>query len=285
MARIVASGGALGARVDDIDLSRPLPDAGIAALRTALGTYGVLHIPGQSLAPAAHRDFAARFGLLEINVAGSHQIPGIPEIMVLSNIVEDGRPVGFADAGQGWHTDLSYSRTLALANVLHAVTVPRDGGHPLGATEFANMHCAAADLPPDLRARIEGRTATHDFAKFWDMMRREKGSARPPLTAAQRAKKPPVSHPVLLTHPITGRKVLFADPGYTVAIDGMEGEESDALLDILFAHQLQPKYRHVHRWTEGDVLLIDTIGTLHNAIADYGPHQPRLLRRCQVLAT
>lgn len=285
MARIVASGGALGARVDDIDLSRPLPDAGIAALRTALGTYGVLHIPGQSLAPAAHRDFAARFGPLEINVAGSHQIPGIPEIMVLSNIVEDGRPVGFADAGQGWHTDLSYSRTLALANVLHAVTVPRDGGHPLGATEFANMHCAAADLPPDLRARIEGRTATHDFAKFWDMMRREKGSARPPLTAAQRAKKPPVSHPVLLTHPITGRKVLFADPGYTVAIDGMEGEESDALLDILFAHQLQPKYRHVHRWTGGDVLLIDTIGTLHNAVADYGPHQPRLLRRCQVLAT
>jgi len=285
MARIVASGGALGARVDDIDLSRPLPDAGIAALRTALGAYGVLHIPGQSLAPAAHRDFAARFGPLEINVAGSHQIPGIPEIMVLSNIVEDGRPVGFADAGQGWHTDLSYSRTLALANVLHAVTVPRDGGHPLGATEFANMHAAAADLPPDLRARIEGRTATHDFAKFWDMMRREKGSARPPLTAAQRAKKPPVSHPVLLTHPITGRKVLFADPGYTVAIDGMEGGESDALLDILFAHQLQPKYRHAHRWTEGDVLLIDTIGTLHNAVADYGPHQPRLLRRCQVLAT
>jgi len=284
MARIVASGGALGARVDDIDLSRPLPDAGIAALRTALGAYGVLHIPGQSLAPAAHRDFAARFGPLEINVAGSHQIPDIPEIMVLSNIVEDGGPVGFADAGQGWHTDLSYSRTLALANVLHAVTVPRDGGHPLGATEFANMHAAAADLPPDLRARIEGRTATHDFAKFWDMMRREKGSARPPLTAAQRAKKPPVSHPVLLTHPITGRKVLFADPGYTVAIDGMEGEESDALLDILFAHQLQSKYRHVHRWTEGDVLLIDTIGTLHNAIADYGPHQPRLLRRCQVLA-
>lgn len=166
---------------------------------------------------------------------------------------------------------------------MHAVTVPRDAGLPLGATEFANMHAAAADLPPDILALVEGRTATHDFAKFWDMMRREKGSARPPLAEAQRAKKPPVSHPVLLTHPITGRKVLFADPGYTMTIDGMKRDESEALLDFLFAHQLQTKYQHVHRWNEGDVLVIDTIGTLHNAAADYGPHQPRLLRLCQVL--
>ncbi|MGE0254506.1 MAG: TauD/TfdA dioxygenase family protein [Alphaproteobacteria bacterium] len=284
MARIVPGGGALGARIEDIDLSQPLGDADIAALRAALGAYGVLHVPGQSLEPAAHRAFAARFGPLEINVAGSHQVPGVPEIMVLSNIVVDGRPIGFADAGQGWHTDLSYSRTLALANVLHAVTVPRAHGRPLGNTEFANMQAAAADLPPDIRARIGGRTATHDFAKFWDMMRAEKGSTRPPLTPAQRATKPPVSHPILLTHPITGREVMFADPGYTVRIDGMERDESDALLDILFAHQLQAKYRHVHHWNEGDVLLIDTIGTLHNAVADYGPDQPRLLRRCQVLA-
>lgn len=99
MERIVANGGALGARVDGVDLSRPLPDAEIAALQTALGSYGVLHIPGQSLDPAAHRAFAARFGPLEINVAASHQSPGIPEIMVLSNIFEDGRSIGFAYAG------------------------------------------------------------------------------------------------------------------------------------------------------------------------------------------
>ncbi|MBM3560246.1 MAG: TauD/TfdA family dioxygenase [Alphaproteobacteria bacterium] len=253
-------------------------------MRAALGRHGVLHIPAQAPEPPAQRDFAARFGPLEINVAGSHQIPGIPEIMALSNIVENGSSIGFADAGQGWHTDLSYSRTLALANVLHAVTVPRANGRPLGATEFANTHAATADLPADIRARVDGRTATHEFARFWDMMRTEKGSRRPPLTAAQRATKLPVSHPVLLVHPITGCKVLFADPGYTVRIDDIPPDESDALLDFLCAHQLQAKYRNVHHWSEGDVLIIDTIGTLHNAVADYGPHQSRLLRRCQVLA-
>ena len=205
--------------------------------------------------------------------------------MFLSNIVENGKPIGLADAGQDWHTDMSYNRVIALANVLHAIKVPRDGsGRPLGSTHFANMHAAYDDLPTEIKARLKNATAVHDFNKFWDMMCRRSDSKRAPLTPQQRAAKPPVSHPVFLMHPITGRKVLYADPGYTVRINDMDAVESDEILSFLFAHQLQPRYCYEHQWSEGDLMMWDNIGTLHNAIADYGRHQPRLMQRCQVMA-
>jgi taurine dioxygenase len=168
--------------------------------------------------------------------------------------------------------------------VLHAIKVPRENGRPLGSTRFANMHAAYDDLSADLKARLEGVTALHDFNKFWEKMRREKGSTRPPLTEAQRRQKPPVSHPVFLRHPITGKRVLYANPGYTMQLNGLPARESEDTLAFLFAYQLQDKYIYEHQWTEGDVLMWDNIGTLHNAIADYGPHQHRLMRRCQVMA-
>lgn len=282
---IVPTGEILGATVEGLDLSQPMADADFDRVLRALGAHGVLCFPGQSLDPVAHKAFASRFGSLEINVASGYSVEGHPEVMILSNMKEDGRPVGIADAGQDWHTDMSYNAVIALANVLHAITVPRDeSGRPLGNTQFANMHAAYSDLPEDLKERLDGATAEHDFNKFWEMMRREKGSSRPPLTAEQRRARPPVHHPVLLTHPITGRKVLYANPGYTVRIDGLPEAESEAILEVLFEHQLQPKYRYEHLWTEGDVMMWDNIGTLHNAVADYGPHQPRYMRRCQVMA-
>jgi taurine dioxygenase len=110
-----------------------------------------------------------------------------------------------------------------------------------------------------------------------------KGS-RPPLTKAQIAEHPPVSHPVFLTHPITGRKVIYVNPSHVVCIEGMEQGESQRTLDTLFAHVMQPLYRYVHHWRVGDVLLWDLLGTWHNAVADYGPDEHRLMKRCQVMA-
>ena len=205
--------------------------------------------------------------------------------MILSNIVENGKPIGLADAGQDWHTDMSYSRMIAFTNVLYGIKIPHRDGKPLGATEFCNMHAAYEGLPEDLKQRLDGMTALHDFNKFWEKMRREKGSKRPPLTEAQRKAKPPVSHPVFLTHPITGRKVLYANPGYTVRINELPEAESDEVLDFLFAHQTQDKYRYASRWQAGDVLMWDNMGTIHNAVADYGPDEHRLIKRCQVMAT
>ena len=195
------------------------------------------------------------------------------------------KPIGLADAGQDWHTDMSYARMIAFANVLYAVKVPQRDGVVLGNTEFSNMRAAYDDLPADVKTRIDGLTATHDFDKFWSMMVKRPGSKRAPLSEAQRKARPPVSHPVVLTHPITGRKVLYANPGYTVKINGLPPAESDELLEYLFAHQLAPKYRYVHRWQEGDVLMWENFGTIHNAVADYRPDEPRLVKRCQVMAT
>jgi taurine dioxygenase len=212
------SGQALGARLTGLDLSQQVGNEVVEFVMRALGEHGVLCFPGQNLTAKQQRDFAAHFGELEINVANAYQEPGLPEVMILSNIMQDGRQIGMLDAGQDWHTDMSYNRMIALANVLYAVKVPQRNGRPLGATRFANMHQACQDLPEDIRQRLEGMTVTHDFNKFWDMMRRGKGSTRPPLTQAQREAKPPVSHPLLLRHPLTGRQVLYANPGYAVRI-------------------------------------------------------------------
>ena len=281
---VVPSGRVLGATVQGLDLSKRLSEDEVDEIVHALGRYGVLRFPQQKLSALEQRDFAARFGELEVNVAGSYQEPGIPEVMILSNIVKDGKPIGLADAGQDWHTDMSYSRMIAFANVLYALEVPQRHGKALGATEFSSMHAAYEGLPVALKNRLDGMTVLHDFNKFWEMMRREKGSKRPPLTEAQRKAKPPVSHPIFLVHPITGKKVLYANPGYSVRINELPEKESDEVLTFLFEHQLKPEYRYRHEWTKGDVLMWENFGTIHNAIADYGPHEHRLVKRCQVMA-
>jgi len=276
----------LGARIEGLDLSRPLAEREVEEIIQAIGRYGVLCFPRQRLTANQHKDFAARFGELEINVAsGAYQEPGIPEVMILSNIVKDGKPIGLADAGQDWHTDMSYSKTIAFANVLYALEVPRRNGKVLGSTEFSSMHAAYEGLPQELKTRLDGMTVLHDFNKFWDKMRNEKGSKRPPLTEAQKKAKPPVSHPIFLKHPITGRKVLYANPGYSMRINQLPEKESDEILAFLFEHQLKPEYRYRHEWTEGDLLMWENFGTIHNAIADYGPTEHRLVKRCQVMAT
>lgn len=281
---ITPSGQTLGARITGIDLADPLSDADFRTILRALGAHGVLCFPQQTLSVDQLSAFGRRFGELEINVANAYHEPDHPEMMILSNMKRDGKQIGANDAGQGWHTDMSYSRTIAFANVLYAVQVPQRDGVALGATEFANMYAAYDDLPERLKSSLATATATHDFNKFWEEMRRRPGSTRPPLTDAQRRQKPPVSHPVFLTHPVSGRKVLYANPGYAVRIDGMAEDESAATLKILFEHQLQPRYRYVHRWAEHDVLIWDDICTLHQAWPDYGPDEHRLMQRCQVMA-
>ena len=282
--RIVPSGAVLGATVEGLDLARSLSDADFAGLLLALGEHGVLRIPDQAIEAAALKAFAARFGTLEVNVANSYHEPGHPEVMILSNIKQDGKPIGLSDAGQDWHTDMSYSAEVAFANVLYGITIPRRDGVALGGTEFASMYAAYDALPDALRERLQGATALHDFDKFWEEMRRRPGSSRPPLTEAQRRRKPPVSHEIFMRHPITGRMILYANPGYTMRIDGWPEQESAEMLEQLFAHQLRPEFRHLHRWTENDVLIWDDLCTLHNAWPDYRADEPRLIKRCQVMA-
>ncbi len=281
---VVPSGKTLGATVEGLDLAR-LSAGDFERAFGALAEHGVLRFPRQVLTARELKDFAARWGDLEINVAASFQEPGIPEVMILSNIVENGRPIGLADAGQSWHTDMSYSRTIAFCNILYGLQIPHRDGEPLGNTEFCDMRAAYDALPAERKQALEGKTVLHDFNKFWEMMRREKGSKRPPLTDAQRRAKPPVSHPVFLAHPVTGRKLLYANPGYSVRINELPQPQSDETLEFLFAHQTKPEFRFAARWQVDDVLMWDNMRTIHNAVADYRPDEPRLIKRCQVMAS
>src|SRR5437016_8469438 len=132
MAKVIPSGHTLGASVEGLDLSRPLSGPVYVVAQNALAEHGVLRFPRQELTALQLRDFSARWGELEINVANMYQEPGVPEVMILSNIIENGRPIGLADAGQSWHTDMSYSKTIAFCNVLHGIRLPQRKGQPLG---------------------------------------------------------------------------------------------------------------------------------------------------------
>jgi taurine dioxygenase len=283
--KIVPNGKQLGAVVEDLDISVSLASDQIEEIVRAVGRHGVLEFPEQTLTSLSLRNFSRQFGELLISPGGRAQDPAVPEVMILSNMVEDGKPLGLSDAGQSWHTDMSYAPMVAFANVLYGMTIPHRAGRPLGDTQFQDMHAAYETLPADLKTLLDGRTATHDFNKFWEMMRSRPGSKRSALSDTERRLRAPVSKPVLMPHPITGKKVLYANPGYTMKIDGMGEAESAEILDFLFEHQLRGDFRYDYQWRVGSVLMWDNLGTLHNAVPDYGPDEHRYIKRCQVMAT
>ncbi len=286
MLTIQRTGAVLGATVRGLDLSRPVSDDDFGRILNALGAHGVLHCPGMTLDMDDFKAFSLRFG----DIQGS-PIPGINAIGqgyggvgTLSNLKQDGKYVGAAYAGQDWHTDMSYRDVIGFVNLLYGIRIPRRDGKPLGGTEFSNMHAAYDALPGDLKTRLDGMTASHGYEKFWEHLRVNKGADRPPMTEEQRRARPPVSHPLFLTHPISGRKVLYCNPGYTTRINELPPDESERVLNMLFNHQLEMRFRHTHHWTENDLIIWDHIGTIHRAVDDYGPDDIRLMRRCQIMA-
>jgi taurine dioxygenase len=287
MLTIEPTGAVLGATVRGVDLSQELDARSFVEILRGLGAHGVLRFPDQHLDMNQLRRFSERFGEIQGPSAGTPDVAkaAYAEVGILSNLRENGGYIGLPDAGQDWHTDMSYRDVMGFVNVLYGIRIPRRDGRPLGGTEFSNMHAAYDALPEGIRAPLATATATHDFEKFWEHMRRDKASTRPPMTDEQRRRRPPVAHPLFLTHPITGRKVLYCNPGYATRINELPEHESEAMLTYLFAHQLQPQFRYTHTWTENDLLVWDHLGTIHRAIADYAADEIRLMRRCQVMAT
>lgn len=282
--RFEPTGSVLGARVTGIDCTRPIGARDFGDILWGLGEYGVLCFPGQVLAQTALRDFSAPFGTIQTSVTGRFHHRDAPEVGILSNIVENGEAIGIADAGQDWHTDMSYRQTRGFLNVLNGHQVPVRDGRVLGATLFQDMRAAHDALDPALKERLSGAVAVHDFNKFWEEMRRRPGSARAPLSPEQRATRPPARHAVFLRHPVSGRTVLYCNPGYAESIEGMDAGESERILALLFAHQLDPRFRYEHVWTQGDLLVWDNLSTIHMAVPDYTADEKRLMFRCQVMA-
>jgi taurine dioxygenase len=284
MLTITPTSATLGATVEGVDVAKPLAAADLGAILRALAKHAVLRFPRQSLPPDRLVAFSSIFGSCAVSPGSPFALAAHPEVMLLSNVVENGRIIGLADAGQDWHTEMSYAEPCGYVNVLYAVKVPVRDGRPLGATLFQDMAAAWDDLPARWKTRLEGMTATHDLNGYWERMRQRPGTQRKPLTPEQRAARPPVSHPMVMVHPISGRRSLYCNVGFTDHVDGVSPAESDEILGFLAEHQLQEKYRYTHLWTEGDVLLWDNLWTMHNAVGDYRADEPRLMRRCQVKA-
>ncbi|MEX0730197.1 MAG: TauD/TfdA family dioxygenase [Aquisalimonadaceae bacterium] len=273
-------GDAIGGRVLGVDLSKPLAPGQQAAIRQALLDTTVICIPGQRLDASDFIAFGHQFGELEPHVLTQYHHPEYADIIILSNVVENGKPKGISDGGSYWHSDLSYMRVPALATSLYALEVPESGGDTL----FTDMYRAYETLPEATRQRIDGLTAIHSYAYRHNQMI-DKNKVRAKLTPEQIRRTPDVVHPVVRTHPETGRKALYVNPGFTMRIVGMEQKESDELLQTLFEHAVSPEFQYRHTWSVGDVIMWDNRCSMHSATGGYTPEQPRTLFRITVTGT
>lgn len=266
---------ALGAEMIGIDLSAQMDDETFTDLRRAwLDANGVMVFRDQHLTPDQHIGFSRRLGPLEKHVLAKYLLPGHPEIYRVSNKVKDGVPQGREKAGTYWHSDLSYMNPPALASLLYGIEIPPVGGD----TMFCSLYAAYDALSPTMQAFLEGLTAVHDFAyASRGVFKAEQASAE------QLAATPPVQHKVVVTHPETGKKVLFVNPGFTSHILGLHPGESRALLDFLFDHMTQPEMIYRHRWSERDLVMWDNRCTMHCAVADYDNTGERYMHRTTVM--
>lgn len=251
----------LGAEVLGLRDAADLSDADIAAIRQAwLAHDGLLVFRDVEFTPQAHVAFSRRFGRQQVHVLNQFHLSGYPEILVVSNVVENGKPIGLGDAGRDWHSDLSYKPLPSLGSMLLTRELPEEGGDTL----FANMVRAYETLPADLTRIIEGRRAVHSYVYRYERLR-ALSTWRPPLTQAQRDAVPPVDHPVVRTHPETGKRALFVNEGFTSHILGLPEDESTSVLEQLFAHSVRADNVYTHQWRPGDMLFWDNRSTIHFA--------------------
>jgi len=267
--------GVLGARIVGLDLSRPLSAGAFSRSESALHDHGFVVFPRQELSPAQLVAFARRWGRPEPHVIDTFHHAADANILVLSNVVRDGRPVGLADAGTYFHSDYSYLDVPA-RTILYALEVPR--AH--AGTTFANQARAYDELPAALKARIEPLVARHHYGNRDDL---DEGSrtAASRLNAEQKKRVAWVRHRVARPHPRTGRMTLFAVSGSSFGIEGMEPAPGRALLDELKAHATHPRFCLTYDYSPGDVIVRDNAQLLHKApLPDVS--EPRTLWRVTV---
>ena len=251
----------LGVEVLGLDLSRPLSDADFERVRRTVDLHSVVVFRDQErLTPRMHIAFSRRFGPLEIHVQERFHLRGHPEILIVSNVFENGQPIGLVDAGHYWHSDLSYMAEPSLGSLLHAKEVPEEGGD----TIFVNMHRVYEAVPAVLKARIGTFQAEHSYLAR-NMKQNAKNPHRPQLDAMAASRVPPVLHPVVRVHPGTGRPALFVNEGFTTKIAGLAKAESQAVLDELFAISADPRFQYRHRWMPHDLVFWDNRATMHLA--------------------
>jgi len=274
--------GPVGAAITGLDVSQPISDSVFADIEATFYRHSVVVIRDQTLSPAELSAFSQRFGKAQANVRAEIQKGEVPEITLISNIMENGKRVGSHDGGRYWHSDLCYLAKPSKLTLLHALEVPVRDGVAYGDTRFAGMAAAYDALPDDMKQRLDGLKAANGYRYMWNKKAHEFG-VRPVLSDAELEKYPPDAiHPVVRTHPVTGLKCLYVNEGYTREILDIPEAESKALLGQLFEHVLKPEFRYAHNWRVGDVLMWDNCAVQHKATFDYEPPLRRLMQRCTI---
>jgi taurine dioxygenase len=267
----------VGAEIIGLDISKPIGAEDFKRIHQAHLDHHVLVFRDQRITPQEHIDFSRRFGPLEIHVLHQFHLKNHPEILIVSNIKENGEPIGLGDAGVYWHSDISYKPQPSLGSLLHAQELPSEGGDTL----FADQHLAWEALSPELQQRVLPLKAEHSYlAKYEEL--RAKNPWRPKLSQAQIDQVAPAVQPVVRTHPETGRKALFVSEHFTTRIVGLPQKESDALLAELFAHSVKPEFVYRHQWAPHDLVFWDNRSLMHLA-AGTPDHLRRRLNRTTIV--
>ena len=265
-----------GAEVTGVDLGEPVNGETAAEIKAALCRHGVLTIPDQELSPGAQVELARHLGEPEVHLLSEFALPDMPEVFVVSNMRKNGKPVGAINAGQYWHSDLSYTARPTFASMLYATKVPAHGGETL----FASMVRTYETLDRDLKTKIDGRRAIHDYTLAYETVFSDNPDRS--LSPEQQAQVPPVEHPVVRTQAETGRRALYVNPGFSRSIVGMEESESRETLEALFAHASADANIYTHHWRAHDLVIWDNRITMHRAFANYDTNEPRHMLRTSV---
>jgi alpha-ketoglutarate-dependent taurine dioxygenase len=265
--------GPVGAEVRDLNVAGSLSPDAFERLHDAHLRYHVLVFRDQRITPLEQVAFSRRWGTLERHVLHQFALAGHPEILIVSNVLEDGRPTGLGDAGVYWHSDLSYKARPSLGSFLHAQELPPEGGDTL----FANQHLAWGTLSPDVQQRLRGLRAEHSYLKKYAELQ-QRNRFRPSLSADQIAQVPPAVHPVVRIHPESGRPALFVNEHFTTRLLDLPGDDSDALLAMLYAHATQARFVYRHRWQPHDMVFWDNRSVQHLATGCPPEHRRTLYR-------
>ena len=264
----------IGAEVENVDLSQPISQAEFEDINAALVAHSVLVFRDQELPPAMHVDFASRFGRLVGHLVKRFSVQDYPEVTYISNVRNDkGEMIGADRAGMVWHSDMSYFPRPMLGSMLYGVECPPEGAD----TEFASMFAAHDALPASLHALLARSRGVHDYAWHYATYL----SHRPPLTDEEKAKAPPVTHPALRTHPVSGRKAVYLSEGLTRTIEGMDEEAGRQMVVEVSQFATQPQFVYRHQWRPRDLVFWDNRSTMHRA-TEFDNRYRRLMRRTTV---